>query len=155
MSSLADGLDHLSKRTGLMEVHPEESSTLKDVTGVRREDSHWKLWKTLDLANNPWRKLSMKKLMNWLIVSRHQRWRVNKKSSFHNDFQGKDFFLQADFNIPIINILWQLLAGYRFTNDEEHEEGLKAVESVTELFAQGMANSFWPYKLQKVKVYNV
>ena len=78
---------------------------------------------------------------------------MNKKSSFHNDFQGKDFFLQADFNIPIINILWQLLAGYRFTNDEEHEEGLKAVESVTELFAQGMANSFLPFKLQKVKFF--
>ena len=102
-------------------------------------------------------KQSLEKAINEEIDELIDSFKASKVKSkfeikFYNDFQGKDFFLQADFNIPIINILWQLLAGYRFTNDEEHEEGLKAVESVTELFAQGMANSFLPFKLQKVKL---
>ena len=67
--------------------------------------------------------------------------------------QGKDFYLQADFNVPIINILWQMIAGYRFTDDKEHEEGLRAVASVTEAFANGMRLHILPLPIAKVSRY--
>ena len=37
------------------------------------------------------------------------------------DSQDKDFCLGTDFNIPIINILWQLAAGSRFTEEDKEE----------------------------------
>ena len=47
--------------------------------------------------------------------------------------QGDDYFLQQDFSVPIINILWQLVAGHRF--DGEHAHGLKIVEGVKGLWS--------------------
>ena len=66
-------------------------------------------------------------------------------------FKEEDFFLQTDFNVPIINVLWQMIAGYRFTNEKEHEEGLKAVESVTAAFANGMRLQLIPLSIAKVR----
>ena len=46
---------------------------------------------------------------------------LSQKMSFkYACFKGEDFFLQTDFNVPIINVLWQMIAGYRFTNAKEH-----------------------------------
>ena len=62
--------------------------------------------------------------------------------------QGDDYFLQQDFSVPIINILWQLVAGHRF--DGEHAHGLKIVEGVNVVFEHGFISSFLPMWIQKV-----
>ena len=59
--------------------------------------------------------------------------------------------LQHDFNVPIINILWQLIAGYRFTKEKEHEHGIRIVESVNEAFQSVVNNSVLPFWFNKVK----
>ena len=59
--------------------------------------------------------------------------------------------LQHDFNVPIMNILWQLIAGYRFTKEKEHEQGIRIVESVNEAFQSGIKTSVLPLWLNKVK----
>ena len=59
--------------------------------------------------------------------------------------------LQHDFNVPIMNILWQLIAGYRFTKEKEHEQGMRIVESVNEAFQSGVKTSVLPFWLNKVK----
>ena len=58
--------------------------------------------------------------------------------------------MRTDFNIPVINILWQLIAGYRFTNSKEHEHGRKIVEGVTESLSTGMKTSIFPMWILKV-----
>ena len=45
-----------------------------------------------------------------------------------------------------------MIAGYRFSEDKEHEEGLKAVESVNEVFSTGMKLHLIPLPIAKVKV---
>ena len=50
-----------------------------------------------------------------------------------------------------MNILWQLIAGYRFTKEKEHEQGIKIVESVNEAFQSGVKTSILPFWLNKVK----
>ena len=62
-----------------------------------------------------------------------------------------DLLLQHDFNVPIMNILWQLIAGYRFTKEKEHEQGIRIVESVNEAFQSGVKTSVLPFWLNKVK----
>ena len=52
--------------------------------------------------------------------------------------------------VPIINILWQLLAGYRFTKSKEHESGLKVVETLKEVFSTGIKTSLFPMWVCKV-----
>ena len=59
--------------------------------------------------------------------------------------------LQHDFNVPIINILWQLIAGYRFTKEKVHEQGIRIVESVNEAFQSVVNNSVLPFWFNKVK----
>ena len=58
--------------------------------------------------------------------------------------QDSDFLIGQDFNIPIINILWQLVAGYRF--DKEN----KNVNNVTEIFQDGIKIHMIPMFLLKV-----
>merc|ERR1712133_109038 len=64
--------------------------------------------------------------------------------------KGEDFLLKHDFNIPIINILWQLIAGYRFTKEKEHEHGLKIVNSVNESFQTGIKTGVFPLWFNKL-----
>jgi len=64
--------------------------------------------------------------------------------------KSDDFYLQHDFNVPIINILWQLIAGFRFTKDKEHEHGLRIVESVNESFQTGMKTGTIPIWFHKL-----
>ena len=64
--------------------------------------------------------------------------------------ENEDYFLSQDFSVPIINILWQLIAGYRFTKENDH--GLKVVENVNEAFSTGFKSQIYPLWLQKVKV---
>ena len=64
------------------------------------------------------------------------------------DNEGEDYLLSQDFSVPIINILWQLIAGYRFTKENDH--GLRVVESVNEAFATGFKSAIYPLWFQKV-----
>ena len=52
-----------------------------------------------------------------------------------------------DFNIPIINILWQLVAGYRFEKDN------KDVNNVTEIFQEGIKIHVIPMFLLRVSTF--
>jgi len=47
---------------------------------------------------------------------------------------GHDVKIGNNFSLPIINILWQLVAGYRFQSDDE--EGRKMVDWVQRIFKQ-------------------
>ena len=58
--------------------------------------------------------------------------------------QDSDVLIGQDFNIPIINILWQLVAGYRFEKDN------KDVNNVTEIFQEGIKIHMIPLFLLKV-----
>merc|ERR1712106_1014677 len=58
-----------------------------------------------------------------------------------------DALLAQDFNVPIINILWQLVAGSRFSKDDPEE--MKLVESVNEEFKQGVKVPLYPLSLSR------
>ena len=62
--------------------------------------------------------------------------------------EDEDYLLSLDFSVPIINILWQLIAGYRFTKENDH--GLRVVENVNEAMATGFKSAIYPFWLQKV-----
>jgi len=53
-----------------------------------------------------------------------------------------DVLLGQDFNLPIINILWQLVAGKRFVKDDQ--EDMKLVDNVTEVFKFGVKLGLFP-----------
>jgi len=49
-----------------------------------------------------------------------------------------DVLISTDFNIPIISILWQIVAGSRITLEDS--ESVKMVDLVTEIFSKGNAD---------------
>jgi len=61
---------------------------------------------------------------------------------------NEDFYLSTNFNVPIINILWQLVAGSRFTEDDP--EGMEMVASVNKVFKCLMKMELVPLKLLKM-----
>lgn len=76
----------------------------------------------------------------------------------------EDFLLGIDFNVPIINILWQLVAGKRF--DEDDPEGMEMVASVNGTFKDFLKMNFLPLIILKtfskitsyeenVKIFNI
>ena len=46
--------------------------------------------------------------------------------------RGEEHLLGSDFNIPLINVLWQLVAGYRF--DQQEPEGRDVINNINEFF---------------------
>ena len=60
---------------------------------------------------------------------------------------NQDFLLSTDFNVPIINILWQLVAGKRF--DEDDPEGMEMVDSVNGTFKDWLKMDFLPLIILK------
>ena len=58
--------------------------------------------------------------------------------------QNSDMLMRNDFNIPIINILWQMVAGYRFDKNDSN------VKNVTEIFLDGIKIHFIPFPILKV-----
>jgi len=61
---------------------------------------------------------------------------------------GEDFLLSSDFNVPIINILWQMVTGCRFTADDPR--GMKMLDQVTVIFTQGAKVDTMPYWLNRL-----
>ena len=60
---------------------------------------------------------------------------------------GEDFHLGTDFNIPIINILWQIVAGTRFS--EKNSEDQKILESVNTMAMCHMKMTLVPLRILK------
>jgi len=60
----------------------------------------------------------------------------------------EDFNLRSDFNVPIINILWQLVAANRFTEDDP--EGMKMVASVSKTFKSSIKMGVIPLQILKL-----
>ena len=59
-----------------------------------------------------------------------------------------DTLFSTDFNIPMINILWQMVAGKRFTQDDP--EGMEVVASVNEQFKIGIKLILIPLAILKM-----
>jgi len=59
-----------------------------------------------------------------------------------------DVLIGTDFNVPIINVLWQLVANARFTPD--NPESMKMVDMVTTIFTVGIKIDFIPLPLLKM-----
>ena len=64
-------------------------------------------------------------------------------------FSGKgDIKLSSDFNVPIINILWQIVATQRFDLDNPKDEQI--MEVVSGIFENGLITDFFPLFLAKL-----
>ena len=61
---------------------------------------------------------------------------------------GQDYRLGSDFNIPIINVLWQLVAGYRF--EENDSQGNEVINSIQMIFTSFMSLIIFPLGLTKL-----
>jgi len=62
--------------------------------------------------------------------------------------EEEDFLLSTNFNAPIINMLWQIVAGHRFT--PEDEEGMKILESVSRMFELMFYMDVYPLKIMEM-----
>ena len=60
---------------------------------------------------------------------------------------GQNYLLRSDFNIPFINVLWQLVCGYRF--EETESQGRKVIENIDEFFKNYMILATIPISLMK------
>lgn len=59
-----------------------------------------------------------------------------------------DFLLGTDFNVPIINVLWQIIADSRFNKNDP--ESMKIIKMVTALFEAGTKINFFPFFVLKM-----
>jgi cytochrome P450 len=62
--------------------------------------------------------------------------------------KNEDFLLSNNFNVPIINILWQIVAGSRFTPDDP--EGMEMLASVNRQFEIVFNMDVFPLKIMKM-----
>merc|ERR1711915_668606 len=62
--------------------------------------------------------------------------------------QQGDTLMGTDFNAPIINILWQMVADSRFSADDP--EGMKMVDNVTKIFTTGIKIQLIPIFICKM-----
>ena len=61
---------------------------------------------------------------------------------------GQDYRLGSDFNIPIINVLWQLVAGYRF--EDSDSQGNEVINGIQKIFTSFISLVVFPLSLSKV-----
>ena len=62
----------------------------------------------------------------------------------------EDFLVENIFNIPVINVLWQLVGGYRF--NEADYEGRDVINNITKIFKNSSYMAFLPLGL--IKLFN-
>ena len=109
---------------------------------IQTEGSHW----------SAQRRFSLKTLKDFGFGKQSLETTVNHEIDLITDtflaHEDEDYLLSQDFSVPIINILWQLIAGYRFTKENDH--GLRVVENVNEAMATGFKSAIYPFWLQKV-----
>ena len=60
----------------------------------------------------------------------------------------EDFLVASIFNIPMINVLWQLVAGHRF--DEADYEGSRVINNIVKIFKNFLTLSTFPLTLLKL-----
>ena len=110
---------------------------------IQTEGSHW----------SAQRRFSLKTLKDFGFGKQSLETTVNNEIDLITEtfleHEDEDYLISQDFSVPIINILWQLIAGYRFTKENDH--GLRVVENVNEAFATGFKSALYPLWLQKVK----
>ena len=58
--------------------------------------------------------------------------------------QNCDVKISSDFNIPIVNILWQMVAGHKLEKEDSK------VKNEAEIFQDGMMIHFLPLPILKV-----
>jgi len=64
-------------------------------------------------------------------------------------FSGKgDIKMASDFNVPIINVLWQIVAGDRF--DLEKPRDASVMAAVRDIFDNGFKTDFTPFEVAKI-----
>merc|ERR1711936_1101296 len=61
---------------------------------------------------------------------------------------GQDYLLGSDFNIPVVNVLWQLVAGYRF--EEGDRRGRQVISNIEKIFRSFAFLSTFPLGLTKL-----
>ena len=108
---------------------------------IMTEGSHWKRERTFGL----------KTLKNFGLGKQSFEETINiEVDDLINIFVSKneDFHLNTDFNVPIINILWQLVAGDRFTPDDS--EGMEMIESVNRMFKITFKMDVIPLQIMKM-----
>ena len=64
------------------------------------------------------------------------------------DCEGEDFLVDTIFNIPMINVLWQLVAGHRF--DEADFEGRTVINNIVKIFQNYLTLVVFPLSLTKL-----
>ena len=69
-------------------------------------------------------------------------------ASISGGSEGEDYLLSSVFNIPVINVLWQLVAGTRF--DEADSRDRDIISSMNTLFENYFALLFIPLGLTKL-----
>ena len=62
--------------------------------------------------------------------------------------QGQDYLLGSDFNIPLINVLWQLVAGYSFDHHKTQDGAI--INNINEMFKNYMTFFTIPIGLIKL-----
>ena len=62
--------------------------------------------------------------------------------------EKEEFLLSTNFNAPIINMLWQIVAGHRFT--PEDKEGMEILESVSRMFELMFYMDVYPLKIMEM-----
>ena len=106
------------------------------------EGSHWSIQRRFGLKKLKdfgFGKQSLEETINMEVEETMQKFLMAGK---------EDFYLSTDFNIPIINILWQLVAGSRFAEDDS--EGQKMIESVNKMFKSHMKMCLTPLIILKM-----
>ena len=61
---------------------------------------------------------------------------------------GENFLVDSVFNIPVINVLWQLVAGYRF--DKNVSEERNVINNITKIFKNYFSLITFPLSLTKL-----
>ena len=64
------------------------------------------------------------------------------------DCERDSFLVASIFNIPLINVLWQLVAGHRF--DEADPEGRNVIDNIVKIFKNYISLSTYPLSLTKL-----
>ena len=73
---------------------------------------------------------------------------IDEMTSKLGSHTGEDYFLGSEFNIPVINVLWQLVAGYRF--DENISQDRSTINDIIWMFINFVSLSTFPISITKL-----